>query len=106
MTFKQLKQNQYFKFFTNRYVIILLVFIVWMLFFDQNSYLIHREFSKEIKELENTNEFYLKKTQENLKNIQLLKDSSQLERFAREHYLLKKKNEDVYIIEFDTLKKK
>ncbi len=105
MTLKQLKNNPYFRIITNRYVLILLVFIIWMLFFDQNSYLIHREFNKEIEDLENTNAFFSTKTEENNKNIQRLKDSSQLERFAREHYLLKKKNEDVYIIEFDTLKK-
>ena len=34
-----------------------------------------------------------------------LNDSLQLERFAREQYLMKKENEDIYIIEFDTIKK-
>ncbi|MDB0061407.1 septum formation initiator, partial [bacterium] len=34
-----------------------------------------------------------------------LQDSLQLEKFAREKYLMKKENEDIYIIEFDTLKK-
>ena len=37
--------------------------------------------------------------------IKNLKDSLELERFAREKYLMKKENEDIYIIEFDTIKK-
>lgn len=105
MTFKQLKQNKFVKFFTNRYVIILIVFCVWMMFFDENSYLIHREFNKEIDELETAIDFYKIKIEEDKLTIKSLKDSLQIEKFARETYLMKKENEDIYIIEFDTIKK-
>ena len=105
MTFKQFKQNKFVIFFTNRYVIILIVFSIWMLFFDENSYLVHREFNKEIDELETAIEFYKKKIEEDKLTIKNLEDSLQIERFAREQYLMKKKNEDIYIIEFDTIKK-
>lgn len=105
MTFKQLKQNKFVKFFTNRYVIILIVFCVWMLFFDENSYLIHREFNKEIDELETAIDFYKIKIEEDKLTIKSLTDSLQIEKFARETYLMKKENEDIYIIEFDTIKK-
>jgi hypothetical protein len=37
--------------------------------------------------------------------IKNLQDSLELERFAREKYLMKRENEDIYIIEFDTIKK-
>jgi cell division protein FtsB len=76
-----------------------------MLFFDENSYLVHREFNKEIKELETAIDFYKKKIHEDKATIKSLQDSLQLERFAREKYLMKKENEDIYLIEFDTLKK-
>jgi cell division protein FtsB len=76
-----------------------------MLFFDENSYLVHREFNKEIKELETAIDFYKKKISEDKATIKSLQDSLQLERFAREKYLMKKENEDIYLIEFDTLKK-
>ncbi|NVK52825.1 MAG: septum formation initiator family protein [Flavobacteriaceae bacterium] len=105
MTFKQLKQNKFVRFFTNKYVIILIAFSVWMLFFDENSYLVHREFNKEVKELQTAIDFYKKKIAEDKKTIKNLEDSLELERFAREKYLMKKENEDIYIIEFDTLKK-
>ena len=103
--FQKIKNNSYFKFFTNIYVIIVIPFLVWMLFFDENSYLIHREFNKEIKDLESTISFYKEKIAKDKATIKKLQDSLELERFAREKYLMKKENEEIYIIEFDTLKK-
>ena len=105
MTFKQIKENKFVKFFTNRYVLILITFCVWMLFFDENSYLVHKEFNKEIEKLEVALDFYKKKIKEDKKTIKNLQDSLEIERFAREQYLMKKENEDIYIIEFDTIKK-
>ena len=104
MSFKELKENKIFKFFTNIFVLIVLVFAVWMTFFDENSYLVHREFNKEIDELEKTIKFYEDRINEDRATIKKLQDSLELERFAREKYLMKKKNEDIYLIEFDTVK--
>ena len=104
MKFKNLKENRYFKFLTNSYVLILMVFLVWIFFFDENTHL-SREFNKEIKDLKSTVDFYKKEIEKDKKTIKMLQDSLQLERFAREKYLMKKENEDVYIIEFDTVKK-
>jgi|TARA_B110000858_G_C17568176_1_gene365601 glucan phosphoethanolaminetransferase (alkaline phosphatase superfamily) len=104
MIFKNIKENKLFKYVTNKYSIILIIFLIWMLFFDANVEL-NREFKKEIKELITTINFYKKEINEDKKTITELQDSLQLERFAREKYLMKKKNEDIYIIEFDTLKK-
>jgi len=104
MNLKKVKKNPYFRVFTNKYVLILLIFLVWMFFFDENSYLTHREFDKEIDELESTITFYETKIDADKETIEKLKDSLQLERFAREQYLMKRENEDIFIIEFDTLK--
>ena len=105
MFFSKLKNNKAFRIATNIFVLIFVPFLVWMLFFDENSYLVHRKFDKEINDLENTITFYKTKIAEDKATIKKLKDSLQLERFAREKYLLKKDNEDIYIIEFDTIKK-
>lgn len=75
-----------------------------MLFFDENSYLIHRKFNNEIEDLESTISFYQDKIAKDKETIKKLQDSLELERFAREKYLMKKENEDIYIIEFDTIK--
>ena len=105
MTINTLKNNKVFKILTNIFVLIFIPFMIWMLFFDENSYLVHRKFNSEIKDLESTVSFYKTKIAEDKATIIKLNDSLQLERFAREQYLMKKENEDIYIIEFDTIKK-
>lgn len=105
MTFKQLKNKPLFKIITNVYVIILSIFVVWMFFFDENSYLTHKDFNKEIEALERSIETYKKRISEDKATIKSLQDSLQLEKYAREQYYMKKENEDIYIIEFDTIKK-
>ena len=105
MTFKQFRNKPIVKFLSNRYVIIILLFIIWMLFFDENSYMNHRELNKVIQKDEKTIDYYKKEIRNDEKDIRKLKNPDSLERYAREEYRMKKKNEDIYIIEFDTLKK-
>jgi cell division protein DivIC len=106
MTLKQFRHHKLIKFFTNKYVLIILVFIVWMLFFDENSYLTHRELNKERAKLEKSIGYYNKEITKDKKIIKQLKDSNKLEKYGRETYFFKRDSEDVYIIEFDTIKKK
>ncbi|WP_341221423.1 FtsB family cell division protein [Polaribacter atrinae] len=104
MTLNTIKNNKAVKILTNVFVLILIPFLIWMFFFDENSYLVHRKFDSEIKDLESTISFYKKKIAEDKATIKKLQDSIQLERFAREKYLMKKENEEIYLIEFDTIK--
>ena len=41
----------FLKFLANRYILVLIVFIVWVLFLDNYSYLEHRVLDKEIEEI-------------------------------------------------------
>ncbi|MBT8305999.1 MAG: septum formation initiator family protein [Maribacter sp.] len=105
MGLKNLKKKKWFGVLTNIYVLVLTVFVVWMLFFDTNSLLIHRELKKEIKNLEKTQQFLRNEIAKDKKIIEKLSDSSELEKFAREQYYLKRKNEEIYLIEYeDSLK--
>lgn len=104
MNLKKIRKNRFIKIITNVFVLILIPFLIWMTFIDDNSYLVHRKLDIEINDLESTISFYKKKIEEDKATIKKLKDSLQLERFAREKYLMKKDNEDIYLIEFDTIK--
>ena len=104
MTFKQFKEKSTVKFFSNKYVIILLTFAIWMLFFDENSLLNHLEFNKEIDQLNNEKEYYESEIKSDKELIEKLNDEKELEKFARENYKMKKENEDIYIIQYDTIK--
>tara|TARA_B100000809_G_C15140632_1_gene533119 strand:- start:4049 stop:4384 length:336 start_codon:yes stop_codon:yes gene_type:complete len=102
-----IKNKKWFRFVSNKYLLIMILFLVWMFFFDTNSFFIHQELNDDIKKLENNKKVY----QEEIKNdkvfIDKMKDSNEIEKFAREKYYLKKENEDIYIIEHeDSIKNK
>lgn len=105
MTFKQFKNKPIVKFATNSYVITLSIFIVWMVFFDENSLLNHREFDKEINKLNSEKKYYETQIKQDKELINKLKNKEELEKFAREEYNMKKENEEIYLIEYDTLAK-
>ena len=91
------------KYILNRYVLILIAFGVWMYFFDDNSVMIHQELKHDIEKLDNSIKFYEKEIAKDKKIIEDHEDPEKLERFARETYQMKKENETIYIIEYDSL---
>jgi len=77
-----------------------------MIFFDTNSFFIHDELNKDIKALEENREFYEHEIKNDKSFIEKMKDSNEMEKYAREKYYLKKENEEIFIIEHeDSLKK-
>jgi cell division protein FtsB len=107
MRLSELKNKRWFSVISNIYVLVLTVFVVWMVFFDTNSLLIHLELRNEIKKLEKQQDFLRTEIARDKKVIEKLSDPKELEKFAREEYYLKKKNEEIYLIEYeDSLKNK
>ena len=76
---------------TNKYLITSVFFIVWMLFFDQRDYFQLRDRQAELNKLEAKKRYYvgeIEKTKKELEDLQ--HNPAALEKFAREHYLMKK----------------
>lgn len=96
-----LERYPFLKFLGNRYVLVLLFFIIWMLFLDNYSYLDHRILNNEIDELEDNINYYKKEIKEDSIKIKKLKNTDQIEKYAREKYYMKRENEDIYLIEFE-----
>lgn len=96
-----MSKKKYIKPFTNIFVITSVAFIIWMLFFDANSWLIHRELNAEIESLENEKAYYSKEIEKDKKAIKELNTNDGIERLAREEYYMKKENEEIYIIEYE-----
>ena len=92
---------KYVKPFKNIFFLIVLVFAVWMLFFDANSYLIHHELNTEIVELETEKEYYNREIEKDKKAIKELSNDLGVEKLAREKYYMKKANEEIFIIEYE-----
>jgi cell division protein FtsB len=83
----------------NKYVLTALIFLLWLLLFDQNNLTERRKSSREYNQLLQEKEYYQKKIKEDKNRIYELKtDNDNLEKFAREQYLMKKDNEDIFII--------
>lgn len=101
MKYKDLKQRRWFRIISNKYILVLSVFIVWMLFLDSNSWLIHRELNHEIDEIKANRAYYIKQIKKDKQTLEELDDSIEIERFARETYFMKRPNEDIYIIEYE-----
>lgn len=106
MFLKTLRNKKWFRIVSNIYVLVLTIFVVWMLFFDTNSLMIHLELRREINKLEKQQEFLREQIQQDRELIETLSDPEALEKFAREKYFLKKPEEEIFIIEYqDSLKK-
>ena len=88
----------------NRYIIILTLFTIWILFFDSNSKLVHIELNEKIENLENEAKYYKTEIKKDESELSKIQTDSGLEKYAREELYMKKENEDIYIIEYDTIK--
>ena len=76
----KIAKSKYLKPFKNIYILIGVLFIVWMLFFDANSWIIHEELSTEINDLENEKNYYRKEIKKDKKRA---KKTNHRRRFRR-----------------------
>lgn len=97
---KKLRENPWFKLATNIYALIGLFFVIWMVFLDTNSLLIYLNLERKLSDLERQKAVLERDIEKDKKTLLQLNDSVELERYARERYFMKRKNEDVYLIEF------
>ena len=103
---KKIKDTRVVKFVWNRYFILTLAFAVRMIFFDQNSFFVHRELDKQIKLLEVDESYYQEHLDTEAEKLnQLNSNPAEIERIAREKHFLKKDDEDIFIIEQEKVKK-
>ena len=85
--------------FSNFYIIIGAVFLVWLTFFDSNDLYTQLKQTAKLKGLEDEKEFYVEKIAEvKADREELLSNDELLEKFARENYLMKKPEEDIYVV--------
>jgi len=85
--------------FRNRYFLTLLVFLVWIIIFDNNNLIQRYQYMKDLRQLEKDKEYYRERIEEDQRKLKELKTSDEnLEKFAREQYFMKRDNEDIYII--------
>jgi hypothetical protein len=83
----------------NKYFLSVSAFIVWILFFDPRDVFTQMEHHRELKELQVSKAWYQKEiAKETVEIEQLRNDPATIEKYARENYLMKRDNEDIFII--------
>ncbi|RMZ51180.1 septum formation initiator [Flavobacteriaceae bacterium PRS1] len=97
----QQKYKRFLKPFKNIFLLILIMFSIWMLFFDSNSWFINNELNNDIKDLEEEKEYYKREQEKDNKEIEKLSNDKGLEKYGREEYYMKKDNEEIYLIEYE-----
>lgn len=80
------------------FFIALIVFLVLVAFVDQNNALDNMRLRRKINELENQRKFYLQKIEEDSLVLENLKNPYFLEQYAREHFYMKRPEEQIYIV--------
>ncbi len=83
----------------NKYLFAFLVFSVWMIFLDDHNILFLRQNMNKLKKYRVESNYYKEKIQADSERLKELQSSSKnLEKFAREQFLMKRKNEDIFVI--------
>ena len=87
-------------FLRNKYYLTFSVFAVWMLFFDRNDLFTQLGRNSDLNEIEQSKVYFTKKITENKKfSREIQSNAAAIEKFAREKYLMKRENEDLFLIE-------
>lgn len=83
----------------NKYTITIAVFLFFMFLGEKHNAVQRIEYKHKIKALEQEIEYYKEETRKNQEKLkQLQSDNEDLEKFAREQYLMKNPDEDIFII--------
>ncbi len=91
------------KIFTNKYLITGMCFAIWMLFFDRNDLSLQLKRVNELHKLQESEKVMDNQIADTKHELKLLKTNPEtLEKYAREKFMMKKDNEDLYIITFDS----
>ena len=91
------------KIFTNKYLITGITFAIWMLFFDRNDLSLQLKRVNELHRLQESEKVMDNQIADTKHELKLLKTNpATLEKYAREKFMMKKENEDLYIVSFDS----
>lgn len=96
---KVMTKKGFFNFFRNKFILTILIFIVWIFLFDSNNILDRMKDLKQLRELKREKVYYKERIKtDSLKLNELKTNNENLEKFAREQYLMKKDDEDIFIV--------
>lgn len=85
--------------FRTKYGIAIALFLLWLIIFDEHSLLQHFHNKQKLNQFDEQEQFLNTKIISDKRKIKELQtNQSNLEKFAREEFLMKKENEDIFIV--------
>lgn len=86
-------------FLRSKYTITIVLYFIWILFFDQNNLVDRHRISQDIKQLEKNKVYYKEQIAiDSLRLHELTTNEENLEKYAREQYYMKRENEEIFVI--------
>jgi hypothetical protein len=86
------------KILKNKYFLVIVGLFFWLLYFDKNDVFTQFDLISKCKKLNAEKDYYILEIENNKKEmVELQTNQKSLETFAREKYLMKRDNEDVFI---------
>ncbi|HMC85497.1 MAG TPA: hypothetical protein VKI61_08220 [Chitinophagaceae bacterium] len=91
--------NQIPAWLKNKYLLTIVGFVVWMLFFDDRDFFITAQKRQELGDLQKSKQYYQTLIGDTHKELDKFKiNAFTIEKYAREKFLMKRDNEDVFVI--------
>lgn len=88
-----------FPYVKNKYIASTVIFLVWLIFFDSSNLATQYKLYRDFQNVNLQKEFYNVEIAKNKKDLEeLMTNLTNLEQYGREKYLMKKDDEDIYII--------
>ncbi len=82
----------------NKYFLVIIALVVWLLYFDKNDVFTQFDLIEKCNKLKIERDYYIAEIEKNKNEIHELQNNIEsLETFAREKYLMKKDNEDIFV---------
>jgi len=92
-------KSKWGKVLKNKYFIASLLFLAWIIFFDENSFVSHAENKRRLNELNRQKEHYQERIEADKQKLEDLNAGiNELEKFAREQFFMSKPDEDIFIV--------
>lgn len=96
---KKIRDNRLFKVLSNKWLIATLIFLIWIIFGDENSIIAHTENKQHLQDLIQHKKYFKERIASDKQKLEdLSRGKAELEKFAREQYYMSMPDEDVFIV--------
>ena len=86
------------KILKNKYLLVIIGLVIWLFYFDKNDVFTQFDLISKCNKLNIEKDYYITEIENNKKEIlELQNNKKSLETFAREKYLMKRDNEDIFV---------